>query len=229
MTAETFANPDALAEAAAHRVAGWLAEGLARQPAVSLVVPGGRTPAAFLSRLGRTALDWPRVHVTLSDERWVSPEAEASNEAMVRRTLLQGPAASATFVPLYTGAASPAEGLAEVERRLTALPPVEAAVVGMGEDGHFASLFPGDPSLAAGLDPDGRTLCLAATGPTGGPARLSLTLAFLARARRVVALATGERKLKLWRDGAVSDLSPPVAALQRQNKAPIFFLWSPGL
>lgn len=228
MSIETFATAEEMADAAASRVAGWLAEGLDQRASVSMVIPGGRTPVPLLIRLAGFDLEWRRVQVTLSDERWVAPDVEGSNEAMVRWSLLRDRAAAARFVPLFTGAPTPEEGCAEAERRLADMPsPFEVAILGMGEDGHFASLFPGDPALAEALSPTGSTACVAAPGPAGGLPRLSLTLSALTRARRVVILATGEIKRKLWQDETMDGPEPPVAALRRQRKAPIFFLWSP--
>jgi 6-phosphogluconolactonase len=224
-----FSGPEALAAATTDRVTAALAQGLATRGAASLVVPGGRTPAAFLTELGAADLDWSRITVTLSDERWVAATAPESNEAMLRRTLLRGPAAAARFVPLYDGAATPAAGVAGLTARLASAPqPWDAVVLGMGDDGHFASLFPGEAALAQGLDPVGALLAVAARGPAEGPPRLSLTLACLARAEQILILASGAVKRRLWQDAA--DAQPqtlPVAALRHLSAPPLTFLWCP--
>jgi 6-phosphogluconolactonase len=219
-----FAGPAASAEFLSAQVAGLLQKGLAERGAASLVVPGGRTPGLFFAALAERPLAWERITVTLSDERWVDKTSPDSNEALVRRTLLRGNALLADFVPLYTGAATPAEGVADIERRLKAVPrPFDAVVLGMGDDGHFASLFPGEPALAVGLDLSSSALCVPALGPAGGPPRLSLTLAVLAAARHIFILATGEKKRRVWE--APGDL--PVSALQRLTATPVDFLWCP--
>lgn len=220
---QVFAGAESLAQAAAGQVAALLAEALALRPLASLVVPGGRTPARFLALLSQADLDWSRVRVSLSDERWVPADRGESNESLVRRTLLTGPAASAAFLSLYTGAPSPEAGREEAEKRLEALPrPVDALVLGMGEDGHFASLFPGEEGL---FDP--RVGCVAAAGPAGGPPRLSLTLPFLLESRRIFVLATGQGKRALWaRAHAEENSALPVSILQRRVRCPLDFLWA---
>ncbi len=225
-----FADPQELAEKTAARIASILGDALAARPTASLVVPGGRTPGPFLSRLALAGLDWERLHVCLSDERWVPPTAPESNEALLRRTLLTGDAERAHFVQLYTGGSTPKVGLEEAERRVAALPrPINVVVVGMGEDGHFASLFPGEEALAQGLREDGTASCVPAIGPGGGPPRLSLTLSRLLDARHLFLLATGEAKRALWdkaADGGPAE-ELPIRALRRQTKVPVEVLWCP--
>jgi 6-phosphogluconolactonase len=224
-----FSGPDELAEIAAMRVAQAVGQGLAEGGAAALVVPGGRTPEGFLTRLGSRPLDWARVAVTLCDERWVDEESADSNAAMVRRTLLAGGASAARFIPLYNGAPTPEEGRPDAEARLAELPrPWAAVVLGMGDDGHFASLFPGEPSLAVGLDPDSPRRCVAARGPCGGPPRLSLTLSCLAGARQIFVIATGARKRQVWQSAVTTaPVELPVAALHRLTATPVEFLWCP--
>jgi len=219
-----FSDPEEVAEHLAARVASLLQQGLVERGAASLVVPGGRTPGLFFSKLSDSPLPWERIKITLSDERWVDEDSPDSNAALVRRTLLRGSAMLAGFVPLYTGATSPSEGLAEAERRVATLPrPFDAVVMGMGDDGHFASLFPGEPALEVGLDLSATALCVPAKGPAGGPPRLSLTLAALAKTRHIFILATGEKKRAVWE--APGDL--PASALQRLTGVPVDFLWCP--
>ena len=221
---QSFSGPEAAADFLSAQVAGLLQKGLAERGAASLVVPGGRTPGLFFEKLAERPLAWERIRVVPSDERWVDKTFPDSNEALVRRTLLRGNAMLADFVPLYTGATTPAEGVPEAERRLKAMPrPFDAVVVGMGDDGHFASLFPGEAALTVGLDLSSPALCVPAVGIAGGPPRLSLTLAALAASRHIFILATGAVKREVWE--APDDL--PASALQRLAGTPVTFVWCP--
>lgn len=222
-----FPDPEDVAEIASAEVSALLQAGIADRGAASLVVPGGRTPGLFLGKLSHRALAWDKVRVSLSDERWVDADSPDSNEALLRRTLIANAAAGSTLVPLYTGAASPEDGRAEAEKRIGAMPrPFDAVVLGMGDDGHFASLFPGEPALVTGLDLSFKGLCVAARGPAGGPPRLSLTLAALAAARHIYILATGAHKREVWQSAA-DDASLPAHALHRLTGVPVDFLWCP--
>jgi 6-phosphogluconolactonase len=222
-----FSSSEALDDFAAARVGGLLAEALAQNRQATLVVPGGRSPARFLTILGNAAIDWSRVQVTLSDERWVAPTSSDSNEGLIRRTLMSGRAGKARLVPLLTAAPTPADAVAEVSARLGQLPrPLDVVVLGMGADGHFASLFPGAESLRDGLDPAGKAVCLAAEGPADSVPRLSLTLSLLTDARQILVVASGDAKRSVWQL-AGNGAPYPVGALQRQNRAPVDFLWCP--
>ena len=216
----SFSDAGQLAEQAAERVAALLRQGLAESGKAGLVVPGGRTPEDFLTRLGKRPLDWPNIAVTLCDERWVDEDHPASNAAMVRRTL-----APREFLPLYTGAPAPEDAIAALEPKLAPRLPWDAVVLGIGDDGHFASLFPGEEALGIGLDPDSPRICVAANGPAEGPRRLSLTLSCLAKARHIFLIATGETKRNVWQSAAEAGL--PAAALQRLKTVPVDFLWCP--
>jgi len=225
----SFSDAEQVAEILSAEVAHLLEQGIADDDAGSLVVPGGRTPGLFLSKLSHRALAWRKVKVTGSDERWVDISSSDSNEALVRRTLIANAAADAEFVSLYTGDATPAEGVEAAEWRILEMArPFDAVVMGMGDDGHFASLFPGEEALKIGLDLESDAICVPAIGPAGGPPRLSLTLSCLAEARHIYILATGAHKREVWQRAA--DESPnilPANALHRLTGVPVDFMWCP--
>jgi 6-phosphogluconolactonase len=223
---EAFANRDALSDAACRRIADALSAPAAR----SLVVTGGASPGPIYDRLSRLDLGWERITVTLSDDRWVDPSSALSNDRLVRERLLVGPAAKAAFLPLKAGGASPDEDAAAAEGAVAALAPFAAVLLGMGEDGHIASLFPGAPGLADALDPDGSRLCVgvAMSGLEPYVPRISLTVRALTAAGQVFLLITGEAKRAIV-ERALSEAAygPPVAAILRQDRAPVAILWAP--
>lgn len=219
-----FGDHDALAAALAAAVAALLRAALAKRPSASLVVAGGTTPEPFLARLSKTALAWDRVLVTLTDERWVGAGDPASNGAMLRRTLLQGAAAPAQFIPLYTGASTPEAAIADASTRLTDLPrPFDAVVLGMGEDGHMASLFPGADNLAAALAPKNAQAVMAIRAPGAPQPRLTLTLPMLLDARNLFVLFAGTAKRRAYElacgEGQVEEM--PIRGVLRGASVPI--------
>ena len=223
-----FVDAGASAAALAQHVAKRLGEDLAAGAGAVLVVSGGRTPVPFFQALAVQPLDWARVIVTLADERWVPPDHPDSNEALVRRNLLSGRAAAARLVPLFTADASPAAAAEALAPVLEALPrPFSQVVLGMGEDGHIASLFPDALELARGLATAAPVL---AVHPGAAPhPRLSLSLSALLGARDIALLLAGEDKravlVRALGDGPVEAL--PVRAILRQTGAPVSVFWAP--
>jgi 6-phosphogluconolactonase len=216
---ETYPNVAAQAETAAYEVARALRDGLRNHGRASLVATGGRSPGPVYDRLRNEGLDWARVVVTLSDERCVPQDDPASNAGLVRRRLLQGEAAKAHLLPLWP---------APDPEALRALSPFDAMLLGMGEDGHIASLLPGDPALAAGLDPASPVLVAPVPEGLGAPplARVTLTLSALLSTRAVFLLIAGEAKREvIARAQAGEDL--PVRALIDQTRVPVRILWCP--
>jgi len=196
---QAFDGPDALADAVAQLVSTAVKDGLAQRGRASLVLSGGGTPALFLPRVAALDLPWERVTITLADERWVDERSPHSNAAMIRRLLLarDGPA-RARFIPLYNGAASAREG---VEQTRAALPaaevPWDLVLLGMGEDGHFASIFPHAARTAELLAPDNAERVAAVPAPVTVPppvARITMTLAELRRSSRLALVLQSQRK-----------------------------------
>ena len=218
---ETYPTIDAAADAAAYGIGRQLADALRTHGRASLVATGGRSPGPVFDRLRQApGVDWARVVVTLSDERCVGEDDPASNARLVRERLMTGEGAKAHFLPLWPEP-DPAA--------LRAIAPFDAVMLGMGEDGHIASLIPGDPGLAAGLDPASDRLTVSVPAGLGKPplARISLTLSSLLQARAIFLLIAGEAKREVVaRAQAGADL--PVAALVSQVRVPVRVLWSPA-
>lgn len=211
--------------AAAEAIADWLAAGLAESERAVFVGTGGSTPGPVYDLLSTLPIPWEQVSVTLSDERWVPPTSPESNERQLRERLMVGEAAAARFVPLWSDAPTAEDAAEAAEIAVEDLFPADVVLLGMGEDGHIASLFPGSPVLEEGLDPLGGSLVIAV--PVGAPAptieRLSLTLYALRQAFLILVLIRGEAKRRIIEDR--DDL--PIHALFRASDMPVRVLWSP--
>lgn len=226
---ETFEDARSLAEAAAGAVTAALAAGLRRSGSAGLAATGGRSPGAVYDLMALEPLDWRHVRVTLTDERWVDPASTDSNERLVRERLLRGRAAEALFHPLHGREPDPEAAAAHASALLHAWPPFDAVMLGMGEDGHVASLFPGNPALSLGLDPEAPACIAVPAGEGRAPpqARLSLTIRPLVSAGLVVILTSGRAKRDVL-DKALAGGDPgelPVRAVLQSARA-VRILWT---
>jgi len=208
----TAGNHDQLAASLALCVAAQLRNALASQPRASLAVSGGRTPTAMLQQLSQQTLDWHRVDVTLADERWVDEQHSASNAALVKTWLLKNNAEAATFYPLYSHAGSAELGQAQCQQQLQHMHwPLDVLVLGMGDDGHTASLFPLCPALPQALST--QDLCIATQAPADPIQRMSLSAHALMQAQHIHLHIEGAAKLRVLQQAT---------ALQDGNKTPIY-------
>lgn len=227
-SARRYSTPQALAGALAPRVAEALARAVRERGQASLVLSGGRTPVPFLEALAAHRLAWRSVSVTLADERWVPVDSADSNERLIREHLLHGPAADARFVGLYTGTPHPAAGEAACAEALATVPrPFDVVVLGMGGDGHTASLFPGSPQLSDALAAD--RPCAGVTGDEPPRDRMTLTPAALLDGRWIVLHIAGETKWAVLEAAAAAGpvTEYPVRAVLHQDRVPVHVYWSP--
>ena len=225
-----FPDATALAHALAGELKVDLEEAIAARGKAGLVVSGGRTPLPLFESLRQEKLEWAKVWVTLADERWVENTSDQSNERLVREHLLRDAAAQAHFVGLKNAAPTPEAGADWAWRALSRVPrPYDVVVLGMGDDGHTASLFPGSLALAKALDAKTPAGCVAVHALATPHARVSLNLSALLDARRIILHITGAAKWTVYQrarlPGPASEL--PVRAILHQQQVPVDVYWSP--
>lgn len=211
-----FEAREALAATLARDVAEELERAIEAKGRATLAVSGGTTPKLFFEKLSEIDIPWARVSVTLVDERQVPETSERSNARLVRTHLLRNRAAAARFVPLVDNP--------DAER----IPSFDVAVLGMGNDGHTASFFPGGDSLAEAIDADTKKRLIAITAPGAGEPRLTFTLPVLEQAGRLALHIEGAEKKQVLKqalaDGPEEDM--PVRAVLR-SAAPVTLYWCP--
>ncbi|MCW5618258.1 MAG: 6-phosphogluconolactonase [Nitrosomonas sp.] len=216
-----FANSTELAHGFAEYAAGILSCTLNKQQAASLAIPGGNTPR-FIFRYCGATITLNRITITLSDERWVSTDSEDSNERLVRENLLDHLPEETHFVGLKTWHDTPEQAIPEISRRLAKIPqPFTLTVLGIGEDGHIASLFPylklhERPHDTADMQ------CLAVNPSAILPQRVSLSLEILARSEHIALVATGYSKRRLLDQlSEYADPELPIVWLLQRTLSPV--------
>jgi 6-phosphogluconolactonase len=230
LPARRYADMETLSRELAALVAASLTAAISARGLASLVVSGGRSPVRLFEILRTQPLEWGRVCVALADERWVSPEDPGSNERLARDVLLKDRAASARFLGLKNGAPTPDLGAVSAWETFARVPrPFDAVILGMGDDGHTASLFPGSPNLPRALNQAAAAGCVGMWAPVAPHPRLSLNLTALLDSRRIAVLITGESKWRTYAaacaPGPVEEM--PIRAVLRQSHTPVDVMWSP--
>jgi 6-phosphogluconolactonase len=212
-----------------------LSEGLSKHGTATLLASGGTTPGPLYEALSKFDMAWKKIKVALVDERWVDADHTASNEALLHRTLLINHAKAASFTGMKNNAKTAIAGQAETEARYQALPqPFTLAIVGMGTDGHTASMFPHAEGLKTTQQDNSEQMVTAISAVpsaiTGAyTERMTMTVSALLKSQRIIVLLTGEDKLAVFdqamRPGSAEDM--PIRALLNQDKVPVELYWAP--
>ncbi|WP_299961981.1 6-phosphogluconolactonase [uncultured Roseobacter sp.] len=201
----------------AHALTSDLRKCLLRHEFASFAVPGGTTPGPIFDAMSSVDIDWSRVHVMLTDERWVPEDHDRSNAGLVKARLLTGRAAAARFIPFYRDGMSADDAAPQLSAELQGEVPISVLLLGMGADMHTASLFPDAPGLAAAMARGAPVVC--AVHPADQPeARITLSAPILDGAMSKHLVIFGDDKRAAW-DRAQS--LPP-------EKAPIGAVMSEG-
>ncbi|MDP2713302.1 6-phosphogluconolactonase [Rheinheimera sp.] len=194
MQLNQFTDTGTLNAEFANRLVAILRQAINERGAAYLVVSGGKTPQALFTALSQVDLAWDKVTVLLADDRWLDDRQNDSNERLVKAVLLQHNAKAAKFISLYADTASAFDGVAQVLPRIAGLPTFDAVILGMGEDGHTASLFPCSAQIQAGLAADAPAV-LAVQPETAPYERISLSLPRLLNSRHLFLHLVGANKL----------------------------------
>ena len=223
-----FRTTEQLNAAFARKIITLLREGIEENGRASLIVSGGRTPAALFETLSKSNLDWSSVDISLADERWVDNSHDDSNEKMLRAKLLINNAANANFVPLKTTDANAEVAVTTCTENLQKMHrPFDVLILGMGEDGHTASLFPCSEQISQGLDLESGNDYIAVQPTTAPNQRMSLTLPAILNSKQIFLHLTGDSKKQVL-ETALSDdneLAMPIRAVI--NNADVKRMWAP--
>ena len=225
-----FNNQSALVAELTARIGNTLIDAINTRGCASLAVSGGTTPVPMFEALSRVDLAWDKVVISLVDERWVDVSAHDSNENLVRSHLLKNKAAAARFIGMKTAALTVDEGEKECAERLQSIPmPYDILVLGMGGDGHTASLFPGAEKLVSAVDMSSGCICMGIAPVTAPNERMTLTLPAILNSRDIILHISSEEKRKVYEkamsEGPLAEM--PVRFVLQQARVPVTVYWAP--
>ena len=223
-----FASRELASEAAAQHISSAIGASLVDTAETAIIVTGGSSPVNCYELLADKALPWHNVHVLISDDRCVPVDHEASNEGMIRRSLLTKHAANANLIPIYKQDLLPEDQCRVLSEQMDSLPlPFSISLLGMGVDGHFASLFPDFSQLENGLDEGGEDRCLPVQTAASSYQRISLTMATMIQSREILLLFFGDEKREIYERAKRPDSNFPVSRLLQQEQTPVRAFWAP--
>ena len=189
-------SSESLAEDLSHKIVEILKQSIKSDGRASLAVSGGRTPIPLLEALSGLKLDWSSVDLTLVDDRWVEPSHEDSNEKLVRAHLIKNKAKKINFVPLKNNNKTAKDGHKLSEESLQQVKsPFDVVVLGVGSDGHTASLFPCSDELTEGMDLNNPCRLIATSPKTAPYERMSLTAKTIIDSKNIFLHLNGSGKL----------------------------------
>lgn len=220
-----FITIDEAASALANDIASTLSEAIALRGNALLALSGGKTPELVFKYLITKKLEWHKITITLTDERWVTANHSDSNENLIRSHLFNKLSEAPTFVPLFEGNETLEKDVKSCESRLKNLNfPFDVVYIGMGTDGHFASLFPGENSIEIT-----KSKCVGVVGNDTRLPRISLTASTILSSRKIFLLFSGKEKNIVYNNakasGSYKDL--PLRLILLQDKIPVEVFYAP--
>lgn len=229
-TLNKYANSQLLIEDLSAHIVRELKQAIEQKGHASLAVSGGNTPIPLFTLLSQQDLDWNQVFITLVDDRWVDDTNDASNEKLVMTYLLQNKAKLANFIGLKNSCDNPFDGSAITDEILTTKMPLpfDVLILGMGEDGHTASLFPGASNLAAGLDMKSGKKVVGMTPLTAPLDRITLTLPTILDSNNIYLHLIGQSKLNVLEQAKKGNnvTKMPIRAVLKQEKVNVLGFWT---
>ncbi|MFY8272737.1 6-phosphogluconolactonase [Pseudoalteromonas sp. SSDWG2] len=233
ITERFFDSKEQMTQALAASLEQRISAALSQGQRASLMVSGGSSPAPAYKYLSGLDIAWDQVDVAMVDERWVDADHDKSNERFINETLLQDKAAAANFITMKNAAATAQEGVAQCEQAYQQIQrPFDVTILGMGPDGHTASLFPHAQGLEAGLESSQLVCAINAiqSDVTGAiTERMTLTLNAIAQSKVVKLLIGGEEKLAVYKEAAaggdVKDM--PLRAVLQHPDIELEVYWAP--
>ena len=224
-----FKNKETLFNSVADRCEQQLIKALKQSNSASFIIPGGTTPAPAFKQLSKSGLDWSKVTIAQSDERWIPAEHKQSNQGLTKKTLLINNAKNAQYTAMKNTQQTAVMGEEICNRDYKNLAsPFSLTMLGMGLDGHMASLFPNSKTITQALDLANKNLCIAIDGtgcPVAGdyPERMSLTLSALLKSELIILLITGKEKMNVvelaMKSNQIEKL--PISGLLNQKLVPV--------
>lgn len=230
MELREFSSSAQLNQECAVEIAQRLRQAIARQGFACLAVSGGKTPEPLFVQLSLQNIPWEKVRMTLVDERWVDPNTPDSNEFLLKRSLLQNHAAKAVFTSLYAPTQTVQEALAEIEERLVRFPLFDVVILGMGTDGHTASLFPCSEQINKAMSDTTQANVMALQPETAAYPRISLTKQRLLQSRVIFIHIVGEHKKAVLQRAMeeTDELAMPVRAFLFQPHTEVQVIYAPN-
>lgn len=216
-------DPAKLAGALAAKAAAVLSTAIGKNGQACLVVSGGSTPKPFFQQLSKIQLDWSKVTITLADERCVEPGSEQSNAKLVKSLLLRNAAAKAKFISLFDGESSPQQARDKLNKKLSPQPAYDLVILGMGNDGHTASIFPEAENRDLALDMENKSSAMLVDPVTVTPLRITQTASRLVDSELIIIHIAGDEKAGLLQQAtkAPDEKKWPISFFLTQTHTPV--------
>ncbi len=222
MNITQFSTTESMTNQLANNIVSDLTQAIASNGQASLLVSGGKSPIALFAQLSQATLDWSKVTISLVDDRWVGADHQSSNELLVKTHLLVNNAANATFIGLVGEQADAFDGVAAaIERVSGLLNNIDVMILGMGEDGHTASIFPCCEQVEPAMAKDNVAGLIATVPTTAAYQRISFTLNQILAAKQVYLPLAGDKKLAVFEQATVLENNQlmPISAVIQQHQS----------